>query len=85
MMLTGKVGRFDAGLKYGFIRPDNPRELPAGAGPDVFVHESGVAGEWIQAGDVVQFEVVPGRDGKFKSVNVRRLDNAAAEPVKYGA
>ncbi|HEY1749010.1 MAG TPA: cold shock domain-containing protein [Xanthobacteraceae bacterium] len=81
-MLTGKVVRFDAGLKYGFIRPDNPRELPAGAGPDVFVHESGVAGEWIQAGDVVRFEVVPGRDGKFKSVNVRLIDDAADAPVK---
>ena len=59
-MPAGTVKWFNPVKGYGFIEPEE-------GGKDVFVHISAVqrAGmETLREGQKIQFEVVPGRDGK---------------------
>ena len=59
-MPTGTVKWFNVSKGYGFIEPDD-------GGKDAFVHISAVqeAGmQQLQDGQKVEFELVPGRDGR---------------------
>ncbi len=59
-MTTGKVKWFDATKGFGFIEPEDGTK-------DVFVHISAVEKAGLltlREGQRVQFEIVPGRDGR---------------------
>jgi CspA family cold shock protein len=62
-MAKGTVKWFNSEKGFGFIQPDD-------GGKDVFVHISAVqaAGlQGLQDGQTVQFELVPGRDGRMSA------------------
>lgn len=64
---TGTVKWFNATKGYGFIQPE-------GGGPDAFVHISAVerAGlDTLHEGQRVQYELVPGRNGKSSAENLK--------------
>lgn len=68
-MQTGTIKWFNATKGYGFIAPDQ-------GGKDVFVHISAVERAGLQSlkeGQKVQFEVVPGRDGRTAADNLSVL------------
>ncbi len=70
IMPTGIVKCFNRTKGYGFIQPDE-------GGNDVFVHISSVerAGlTGLNEGQKVEYELVPGRDGKFAAENLVVLD-----------
>jgi CspA family cold shock protein len=65
-MQKGKVKWFDNRKGYGFI------EKADGSG-DVFVHFSGIKNERFKTlteNDEVEFEEIPGRDGRMQAINV---------------
>ena len=65
-MSKGTVKWFNERKGYGFITLEN--------GEDVFVHHSSIQGEGFKTlneGEVVEFEVAPGRKGQ-QAVNVTR-------------
>ncbi len=65
-MQTGTIKWFNATKGYGFIAPDQ-------GGKDVFVHISAVekAGlASLQEGQKVEFDTVPGRDGRTAADNL---------------
>ncbi len=67
-MAEGTVKWFNPDKGYGFISPE-------GGGEDVFVHFSEIQGEGFKSlneGDVVEFDVGTGREGKKQAVNVRK-------------
>ena len=69
-MPTGTVKWFNATKGYGFIEPDD-------GGKDVFVHISAVerAGlSNLRDGQKIEFEAVPGRDGRTAADNLVPLD-----------
>jgi CspA family cold shock protein len=69
-MPTGTVKWFNATKGYGFIEPD-------GGGKDAFVHISAVQEAGLQElreGQKVQFELVPGRDGRQAAGSLKALD-----------
>jgi CspA family cold shock protein len=69
-MPTGTVKWFNATKGYGFIEPD-------GGGKDAFVHISAVqeAGmQELREGQKVEFELVPGRDGRQAAGSLKALD-----------
>ncbi len=69
-MAEGTVKWFNPTKGYGFIQPTDGSR-------DVFVHISAVerAGlENLREGQKVQFELVPGRDGKSSAENLVALD-----------
>lgn len=69
-MATGTVKWFNPIKGYGFIQPDD-------GGKDAFVHISAVerAGlSGLNEGQKVEFELVPGRDGKSSAENLVALD-----------
>ncbi len=69
-MATGTVKWFNPQKGYGFIQPDD------GAN-DAFVHISAVeqAGlSTLREGQKVEFELVPGRNGKSSAENLVALD-----------
>jgi len=70
---TGVVSRFEHG--WGFIECEALNR-------NFFVHYSDIEGTGLRsldAGDVVAFEVAPGKDGRPKAVRVRR--QSAGQPV----
>ena len=65
-MATGTVKWFNATKGFGFIEPE-------GGGPDAFVHISAVekAGlNTLNDGQKVEYELVPGRNGKSSAENL---------------
>ena len=69
-MATGTVKWFNATKGFGFIEPEN-------GGNDAFVHIS--AGEragmsTLREGQKVEYELVPGRNGKSSAENLVALD-----------
>ena len=65
-MATGTVKWFNATKGFGFIEPE-------GGGPDAFVHISAVekAGlSTLNDGQKVEYELVPGRNGKSSAENL---------------
>jgi len=65
-MQTGTIKWFNATKGYGFIAPDQ-------GGKDVFVHISAVERAGLgalQEGQKVNFEIVPGRDGRSAADNL---------------
>ncbi len=69
-MPTGVVKWFKPTIGYGFIVPDE-------GGKDVFVHISAVESAGLHSlndGQKVEYEVVPGRDGKPAAENLVVLD-----------
>jgi CspA family cold shock protein len=69
-MVTGTVKWFNPAKGYGFIAPDNGSK-------DAFVHISALerAGlSTLREGQKVQYELVPGRNGKSSAENLVVLD-----------
>ena len=66
-MASGTVKWFNPTKGYGFIQPQDGSK-------DVFVHISAVERAGLQSladGQVVEYELVPGRDGKSSAENLR--------------
>ena len=69
-MPIGTVKWFNVSKGYGFIEPE-------GGGDDTFVHISAVqeAGlQQLQEGQKVEFELVPGRDGREAAGSLKAVD-----------
>ena len=69
-MPTGVVKWFNPSKGFGFIVPDD-------GGNDVFVHISAVERAGLHSlsdGQKVEYEVVPGRDGKLAAENLAVVD-----------
>ena len=69
-MPKGTVKWFNPTKGYGFIQPDS-------GGKDVFVHISAVqrAGmESLDEGQRLEFQVVPGRDGRTSADNIKAVE-----------
>jgi CspA family cold shock protein len=69
-MATGTVKWFNPVKGYGFITPDDGSK-------DAFIHISAVerAGlSTLREGQKVEFELVPGRNGKVSAENIKTLD-----------
>ncbi len=69
-MTTGTVKWFNPVKGYGFIEPDDGSK-------DAFIHISTVerAGlNGLREGQKVEYELVPGRDGKSSAENLVALD-----------
>ena len=69
-MATGTVKWFNAAKGYGFIQPNDGSR-------DAFVHISAVEQAGLadlREGQKVEYEVVPGRDGKSSAENLVVLD-----------
>ncbi|MEM7021168.1 MAG: cold-shock protein [Pseudomonadota bacterium] len=69
-MPLGTVKWFNPTKGYGFIQPDS-------GGKDVFVHISAVqrAGmESLDEGQRLEFQVVPGRDGRTSADNIKAAE-----------
>ena len=69
-MPTGTVKWFNPVKGYGFITPED-------GGKDAFVHISAVerAGlSTLREGQKIEYELVPGRNGKSSAENISALD-----------
>jgi CspA family cold shock protein len=69
-MPLGTVKWFNPTKGFGFIQPDS-------GGKDVFVHSSAVqrAGmESLDEGQRLEFQVVPGRDGRTSADNIKAAE-----------
>jgi CspA family cold shock protein len=69
-MAVGTVKWFNPTKGFGFIEPE-------GGGKDAFVHISAVerAGlSGLREGQKVEYELIPGRDGRSSAENLKVLD-----------
>lgn len=69
-MPSGTVKWFNTSKGYGFIAPED-------GGKDVFVHISAVERAGLTSlneGQRVEFDVVPGRDGRSAADNIKPSD-----------
>ncbi|GAB4167993.1 MAG: transcription antiterminator/RNA stability regulator CspE [Calditrichia bacterium] len=69
-MSKGKVKWFNEAKGWGFIQPED-------GGDDIFVHYSAIAQDGfktLKEGDVVEFELKPGKNGKEQAANVRKVE-----------
>ena len=69
-MPTGTVKWFNATKGYGFIQPSDGSK-------DAFVHISAVARaglNGLREGQKIEYELVPGRDGRASAENLVALD-----------
>ena len=70
-MSTGTVKWFNSDKGFGFITPDD-------GGKDLFVHHSEIqtSGEYasLNDGQKVEYELVPGQNGKTSAENLVALD-----------
>ncbi len=69
-MPTGTVKWFNSAKGYGFIQPDDGSN-------DAFVHMSAVARAGLsdlREGQKIEYEMVPGRDGKQAADNLVVVD-----------
>lgn len=69
-MTTGTVKWFNPTKGFGFIEPDD-------GGNDAFVHISAVQNAGmasLREGQKVEFELVPGKDGRSSAENLTALD-----------
>lgn len=69
-MTVGTVKWFNSVKGYGFITPED-------GGKDAFVHVSAVERAGLgslREGQKVEYELVPGRDGKISAENLVALD-----------
>ena len=69
-MATGTVKWFNPTKGFGFIEPED-------GGQDVFVHISAVESAGmlsLNEGQKINFEVMPGRDGKKSAENLTAAD-----------
>jgi CspA family cold shock protein len=67
--IRGVVKWFNADKGYGFIEREGDE--------DVFVHYSAIEGSGYRSlveGEEVEFEVVPGKNGRLQASNVRRVE-----------
>jgi CspA family cold shock protein len=72
-MATWTVKFFNRKNRFGFITPDE-------GGKDVFVHETGLAsGTSINDGDLVEYELGTGNDGRPIATNVTKTGSAQVE------
>ena len=68
--MEGTVKWFNDTRGYGFITPSD-------GSADVFVHYTGIVGEGrktLQEGQKVEFELVPGQNGKSSAENLVVVD-----------
>jgi len=68
-MPTGKVKWFNDSKGWGFIEPDE-------GGDDVFVHYSAIQQDGFRSlkeGERVEYELRPGKDGKYQAANVIKI------------
>jgi CspA family cold shock protein len=69
-VVRGVVVWFNSAKGFGFLKPDN-------GGADVFVHYSALCMEGykkLDEGDVVEFEVEDGKDGRKQAANVVKVE-----------
>ena len=67
-MATGTVKWFDPAKGFGFIQPDDGSR-------DAFIHISALERAGLRSlreGQKVQYELVPGRNGKSAAENIRK-------------
>eukprot|EP00798_Chlamydomonas_sp_ICE-L_P030923 gene30923-35978_t len=77
----GSVKWFNATKGYGFVTPEE-------GGDELFVHQSNIKAEGFRSlreGEIVEFDVEPGTDGRSKAVNVSGPDGSALQgaPSRY--
>jgi len=70
VMAQGTVKWFDSVKGFGFIQPDD-------GPPDAFIHisaveQAGLSG--LNEGQKVEYELVPGRNGKSAAENISLID-----------
>eukprot|EP00798_Chlamydomonas_sp_ICE-L_P006242 gene6242-2862_t len=72
---TGTVKWFNATKGYGFVTPE-------GGGDELFVHQSNIRSSGFRSlreGEVVEFDVEPGTDGRSKAINVSGPEGSAPQ------
>lgn len=76
--MKGQVLWFDTTKGYGFIKKEDTNE-------DVFFHATNVLEErHLQQNDLVEFEIIPGKDKKKQAVKVTRITEKEEEEEKEG-
>lgn len=74
--MRGSVAWFNMQKGYGFVTPDS--------GADVFIHiremeSCGIGG--LKPGDVVEFDVAPGRNGRTCAKKIKFVRPAQCSPL----